>query len=83
MKIETKFNINDEIFSISRSLEDLKWRIAEGTFIIEEISVVKDLSVCYIITPKQKNGWQYDVREQDCFATLEEAKKECDKRNRK
>ena len=78
MEIRTKFNIDDEVWYID--MEQDKWFIFTGhTHKIKaiEISVVsKDYyEVEYI-------GLYY-MREEDCFATKEEAQKECDRRNGK
>ena len=77
MEIKTKFNINDEVWFID--MEHDKWFIfTDHTHKIKaiEISVVEGnyYEVEYI-------GFYY-MREEDCFATKEQAQAECDKRNK-
>ena len=65
MKIETKFELGQEIFGLF--YRGYRWRI--WFFRIAKI-VVTD------------QGLQYnEIFAKDCFATKEEAQKECDKRN--
>lgn len=75
MEIKTKFNVGDEVWYID--MEHDKWFIfTDHTHKIKEI-IVTAFDGCYEV-----EYWSYyGMREEDCFATKEEAQKECDKRN--
>ena len=80
MKIETKFNIGDIIYLI-REFRG-KWYVENIKFKIVEIvqTVFESWTNIKLSTEK---GITYRVSKIDCFATKEEAIKECDLRNGK
>ena len=72
--MEIKFNVGQKIFTIGKLMinGNILWLIGE-----EEVeSIVIDKKGTYI---NVRNG--YCVEEKFCFATKEQAQKECDKRN--
>ncbi len=79
MEIRTKFNVGDTIWYI----ED----VLNGKDYID-CFIVGKIMACYNddddnklnITYARKNSFHF-IFEQDCFATKEQAQKECDRRN--
>ena len=82
MEIKTKFKIGDRVYPIKRyytgDYRYSKYRIADmGSMIIRFISVGGNNQVIY------SNAIRSEFFEHDCFATQDEAQKECDLRNGK
>ena len=116
MEIRTKFNVNDEIWTINKIhgyercpkcrgnskvlvgnidyyckecygegkklSQEVKWRVSENSYTITQIKTFTDeggTDVTYF----GGKIWDrsYLGEEKNCFATEEEAQKECDKRN--
>lgn len=83
MKIITKFNIGDKVYVIYYNANKKKYFIKEMkvyyiTCYVEHDNIIK---VNYSIHDLQ---WENDtdcVAEEYCFATIEQAKKECNKKN--
>lgn len=76
MKIKTKFKIGKTIWCISN---DEKWKIIDYGVIFRICADIykKATYIDYEIDKPYSNSFS----EQDCFATKEQAQKECDKRN--
>lgn len=80
MEIRTKFNVGDKIFA----LKEFEGVDDKGNLIIR--IDIQECIVHFINIGISKRGrcikYTYDLfPEEDCFATKEEAQKECDKRN--
>lgn len=73
MEIKTKFDVGDRIYPI-RYFNDEKKFCREKDFIVDAININTEKEIQYF------DGWFY-YNEINCFATKEEAQKECDKRN--
>ena len=73
-EIRTKFNVGDKIWFISCISN-----VYDGSIeaVVGQEDKEKGIRIMYLF---EDYGW---VKEQDCFATKEEAQKECDKRNEK
>lgn len=79
MEIKTKFNVGDKVYIIY--LFCSKWKVALDKYEIIETNIKINnsrLSVNYTMKPTLEI-----CSEKYCFATKEEAQKECDKRNGK
>lgn len=74
MEIRTKFNVGDKVYHIYQLLRTGTWYWLED--IISEIDYKTDLGIRYW---SDNRVW----KEQNCFATKEEAQKECERRNGK
>ena len=72
MEIRTKFNIGDKIWFISCISN-----VYDGSIeaVVGQEDKEKGIRIMYLF---EDYGW---VKEQDCFATKEEAQKECERRN--
>jgi hypothetical protein len=77
MEIRTKFNVGDKIWTILRAF-DGKWYMYI-MFIVTQIIIDKYLGILYV----RHNDCDLWCKEENCFATKEEAQKECDRRNGK
>jgi hypothetical protein len=73
MEIKTKFNVNEFIYPITYAIDE--WIYGDMVRIIA--IKITDKGVFYV-TPFSKG-----LEEKDCFWTLKEAQKECDRRNGK
>ena len=73
MEIRTKFKLYQRIFIVIKD-DDNIWK--SYPFIITGIRYFEH-NIIY------NNEFDFDVLEQNCFATKEQAQKECDKRNEK
>ena len=77
MEIRTKFKPKDKIWAI----ETINGRyFIAGIFIVTDIKQDKNLGIIYKAYRLQRK-WNFQFLEQDCFATKEEAQKECERRN--
>ena len=77
MKIETKFNVGEDIFGLVYDDVICRWSIID--FHISEITIIEKIGLVYEDLSISKIFNRF--REQDCFATLEQAQAECDRRN--
>lgn len=78
MKIETKFNKGDKFYHVSEAMTQdgkIRW-ISSMAFTIYKILFDSDKGIQYMIEHSL-----YTYKEQDCFATEEEAIEEKNKRN--
>ena len=77
MEIRTKFDINDRVWGID-CIDD-KW-VADDEFLITQIIINRDYKSKkeQIVYVEYQEFWH---SEENCFATEEEAIKECDRRN--
>lgn len=91
MKIEltlnNKFNEGDEIWIVSKGYVDYeegyKWRPFGPHKIYDTVIYIDSncMEIDYVLSNEDED--RYCEYEGDCFATKEEAQKECDKRNGK
>ena len=83
MEIRTKFKIKDKIWAIRK--QNKLWVLYKRQFIIIGFSIIPNY---WSPTKKQKEevifkNFRKNKDIKDCFATKEEAQKECDRRNGK
>ena len=74
MEIKTKFKPNDYAYPVY--LEGTKYKSFNSYIHIDHI-IITEYKTIYV------SKWNEQFDEQDCFATKEQAQKECDKRNGK
>lgn len=79
MEIRTKFNIEDKVFAIFKSIQNDKWYMQDKKFTIKGIKIDKNLDVYYALITD--GFWIFTVFEKFCFKTKAEALKEVNKRN--
>ena len=83
MEIRTKFNVEDKVYRLKYTLMETKNRTYKWVYVLDTISCVytrtrKFTKIIYWFV-----SLGVETYEQDCFATKEEAQKECDRRNGK
>lgn len=91
MEIRTKFNIGDKIWFIDRYTEknEYIWRVITcwGKWEILGFKVFGDGVYCVLFEEGYRNKQHFESREiykeKNCFATKEQAQKECERRNGK
>lgn len=76
MKIETKRNVNEDVYVIQ--LVEKKWKIVGFNTIqcIKISAAMYSIFIKYLLLQSQ-----ILVDEENCFATKEDAQQECDRRN--
>ena len=82
MEIRTKFSYNDLIWLIDYDSENGIWFVS-GSFYIWKILiqvVSENIDIQYGLL--RDNNYYWYMKEQNCFATKEQAQAECDKRNK-
>lgn len=84
MEIRTKFNVNNTIWLVI-PFDNLGLTIVEEVIITRiKIYITEDtVEIMYDTKTILKNNFFNNVYEKFCFATKEEAQKECDRRNGK
>ena len=91
MEIRTKHEISDKVWYIEKTniQNEYIWRVITcfGKWEIYGFRIFNDGIYCVLFEENYRNKFNFETdynhKEQDCFATEEEAQKECDKRNGK
>lgn len=79
MEIKTKFDVGDKVIGIAYNEIEEFWHI-EYWFVIDSILCSYENGKLEIIYDGKKLILR-GIDEQNCFATIEEAQAECDRRN--
>lgn len=80
MEIKTKFNVGDKVVGIGYNEIEEWWEIRYW-FVIESICCFYENGKLEIVYDGKKLKIIRGVGEQDCFSTIEQAQKECERRN--
>lgn len=82
MEIKTKFNAGDTIYIIYSNNEDM-WCIKEVIILKIKIYINEknEIEIRYDTQATRENTWINGAYEELCFSSLEEAQKECERRN--
>lgn len=79
MKIETKYNIGDEVYAVNMPNDSYKY--APTKIKIAEIKVRANSDFVFIDYNGGKWNRYDDVQQDDCYPTLAECQVECDRLN--
>jgi hypothetical protein len=80
MEIKTKFNVGDEVYTLLLGRYKFTFYIVKVKVLTVD-TITGENKKTFISYTFKYNGELRNANEYDCFATKEEAQKECDKRN--
>lgn len=83
MEIRTKFNVEDKVYRLKYTLMETKNRTYKWVYVLDTISCIYTRTQKFTKIIYWFVSLGVETYEKDCFATKEEAEKECDRRNGK